>query len=255
MLRLKGVSYQVKTKQILSGIDLEVRSGEVVGVIGKNGAGKSTAVHIASGVMSPTSGTVTYDGKDITKISPQEIGRARSVLSQSISLGLEVSVLDVLMMARYPYRPLSAKDYEIVDQVCEEFQLWPLINRPLGSLSGGERQKVMFAKSVAQISPFHDKTLFFLDEPTNSLDLEVQQLILKTSQKMARQYGVGVLLIIHDLNQAAAYCDRIYMLHQGEVAAMGSPQQILTESNLEKFFGVRAKVSFEKNKETPVITV
>lgn len=256
MLKMQGVSFEIRGKQILKDINLEVRSGEVVGVVGKNGAGKSTAIHIASGIRRPTTGVVTYDGRDIEDISSQDLGKMRSVLSQSISLGLEVSVLDVLLMSRYPYRPLSSSDYEVVDKVCEDFQLWPLIKRPLSSLSGGERQKVMFAKSVAQISPFHEKTLFFLDEPTNSLDLEVQQLILKTSQKMARRHGVGVLLIIHDLNQAAAYCDRIYMLHKGEVVSQGAPQTTLTESNLERFFGVRAKVSFENNnKEIPVITV
>ena len=113
----------------------------------------------------------------------------------------------------------------------------------------------MFAKSVAQISPFHEKTLFFLDEPTNSLDLEVQQMILRTSQKMAKEFGAGVFLIIHDLNLAAAYCDRIYVLSEGEVVSMGTPLETLTESNLEKFFGVRARVTLNEKNQIPVIAV
>jgi iron complex transport system ATP-binding protein len=97
MLKMQGVSFEIRGKQILKDINLEVRSGEVVGVVGKNGAGKSTAIHIASGIRRPTTGVVTYDGRDIEDISSQDLGKMRSVLSQSISLGLEVSVLDVAL--------------------------------------------------------------------------------------------------------------------------------------------------------------
>ncbi len=253
MLKLKSVDFIRAGRQILSDVNLSVSAGEIVGVIGKNGAGKSTLAGIISGLIAPSRGQVMFQGRDIKSFGLTELSQSRAYLSQSFSEGMGLTVMDVLLMARHSHRPLQTSDYEVLDEMCDAFDLWKFLDRPLATLSGGERQKVLFAKSLAQLSPFDKERLLVLDEPTASLDLEVQQHLLRTTQRLAQSHGVGVVLILHDLNQAAAYCDKLCVLYEGELVLEGSAASVMTEENLQKYFKVSAKVTFQNN--LPMLTI
>lgn len=220
-------------RSILEGASIEVHSGELHALVGPNGAGKSTLFGVLAGDVTPTSGTVTLDDAAVGSIPPKELARRRAVLLQANDVTFPFSAEEVVRMGRTPWARTPAEDDDdrIVAEAMAEADITPLAHRPISSLSGGERARVALARVLAQ-----DTGLLLLDEPTAALDLKHQEDVLRIARDRARG-GAAVAIVLHDLNVALAYADRVTLLASGRVTATGSPTEVLTAERIEEVYG------------------
>ena len=233
-------------RAILDRAALELAEGEVVAVVGPNGAGKSTLLRALSGDAALASGHVVLNGRKLGAWSADDCARQRAVLPQSPSLAFPFRVCDVVELGRYPLRgQASVADHRVaIVGAMEAADVQHLALRDCRTLSGGELHRVHFARALAQVwAPLSDgrPRYLLLDEPTSSLDLSHQGLVLSRAAAFARA-GCGVLAILHDLNLAAAFADRIVVLDRGRAVADGSPAQVLTVELIDKVWGVRSQI-------------
>lgn len=260
MIKARDIVFEVpcakeQTKAIVNHVSVDISQGQVCGIVGKNGAGKSTLIKILSGFVEPSRGAVFIDGHHLKDYSSQDLAKVRSVLSQEIPVSFGLSVIDILLMGRYPHGRISSEDYKIVDRVIDSLDLRPLLETSYPSLSGGERQKVQFGRALCQLLPLekNDRKILFLDEPLAALDLSVQQLILSRITDLVRDFGLTVVLVLHDLNYISRYCDYVYLLEKGKLALKGPPQEIFTQANLKHYFDVSAEVLMKENTKPVMI--
>jgi iron complex transport system ATP-binding protein len=228
----------------------------VLAVVGPNGAGKSTLRKILCGDLKPSGGEVFMKGRALADWSLTERAQVRAVLPQDSSLNFPFTVLEVVLMGRAPHlKGAEGKhDYEVARAALDAVEVRHLEERIYPTLSGGERQRVQLARVLAQIwePPAGGARYLLLDEPTSNLDLAHQHSTLKIARRFARE-GVGVLIILHDLNLAAQYADRILMLRQGSVAALGSPIEVLTPEAIYETFGMPVVITKHPLLECPLI--
>ncbi len=244
MFEARRVSVLVDGQYLLKRVSIRVAPGKVVAVIGPNGAGKSTLVKVMCGERVPSDGAVWIDGCSIADLTPVECARQRAVLPQQSFLAFPFRVLDVVLMGRFPHvkNMESARDHEIAQAALERVGVAHLEQRVYPTLSGGEQQRVQFARVLAQI---WDKRLttgryLLLDEPTGNLDLAHQHHILQLARKWASN-ETGVLCVLHDLNLAAQYADEVHVLKNGEQVACGIPNRVLTPDVVSEAFGIRVQ--------------
>ncbi|MVN91554.1 heme ABC transporter ATP-binding protein [Mucilaginibacter aquatilis] len=239
MISLNQVSYKAGKKTLLADINLEVQKGEMLAVIGANGAGKSTLMKLLSGDQQAHTGEVRLDDEHIKTYSMAALALRRAVLSQHNTLSVSFLVEEIVMMGRYPHfngQP-SSHDVDIVKSVMNETGVKHLAGRDYSTLSGGEQQRVQLARVIAQIYDI-DGAYLFLDEPTNGLDLLYQQQILNTARHLADK-GFGVVAILHDINFASRYADRVLILKEGRILALGTPNEVITAYSIQEAFGVQ----------------
>ena len=220
---------QVTVAGIISDITLHA-SDEVVGIVGPNGSGKSTTLRCVYRALKPTTGTVLLDGADVHK--RQNIARDLAALTQESQVEFDFTVTEVVEMGRLPH-DRSPRDADVVASALDTVDVAHLASRSFLSLSGGERQRVLIARALAQ-----EPRVLVLDEPTNHLDIRHQLEVLS----LTRGLGVTVLTVLHDLNLAASYCDRLYVLDEGALVASGTPEEVLTPDLIAKVFHVTAHV-------------
>ena len=220
-------------RPILQDASIDVHAGELHALVGPNGAGKSTLFGVLAGDTTPTSGTVTLDGAAIGGIHPKELARRRAVLLQTNVVTFPFSVEEVVRMGRAPWARTPAEDDDdrIVAEAMAEADISPLAHRPVSSLSGGERARVALARVLAQSTD-----IVLLDEPTAALDLKHQEDVLRIARARAMA-GASVAIVLHDLNVALAYADRVTLLSSGRVAATGAPAEVLTAERIEAVYG------------------
>ena len=225
---------------VLRGADFSVRRGELFGILGPNGSGKSTLLRLATRLLSPTRGHVSFEDKDVHAWPRQDFARRVAVLAQDTPADLPYRVLDVVLMGRTPHlgflgfpgqRDIAIADAALLATGCED-----LSERRLHTLSGGERQRVFFAKALAQ-----EPRLLLLDEPTAHLDLH-HQIALHDLLRRRNREGLTVVAVLHDLNLAAQYCDRLALLSGGRVVACGTVAEVLTYRNVRDVFDVEPYV-------------
>jgi len=237
-LRAQAIDLTAGGKTLLRGVDIDIRPGEIVGLLGPNGAGKSTLIRVLTGILRPTSGTVTLDGIPLTRLRRREIARRIAVAQQGGELPEGFTVQEVVSMGRAPHRRLlaaeTAHDRRIVGEAMRETGVFELRSRRVALLSGGERQRVTLARALAQEAGY-----LLLDEPTAHLDLRFQLEAANQVKRLAAA-GVGVLLVLHDLRLAARTCDRVVVLSGGEVHAHGEPAQVLTGDLIARVYGADA---------------
>ena len=215
---------------IITDITLQARD-EVVGIVGPNGSGKSTTLRCVYRAMKPDAGAVLIDGVNVHK--RQNLARDLAALTQESQVEFDFTVAEVVEMGRLPHERDSARDRRVVLDALATVDLSGLASRSFLSLSGGERQRVLIARAIAQ-----EPRVLVLDEPTNHLDIRHQLDVLA----LARGLGVTVLTVLHDLNLAASYCDRLYVLDEGRVVASGTPEEVLVPELIAKVFHVTAHV-------------
>jgi iron complex transport system ATP-binding protein len=243
-----GVVVEAGRRTLLRGVSLAAEAGSVLALTGPNGAGKSTLLHVLAGDRRPSRGAVRFFGQPVETLSTRDLAKVRAVLPQRESLSFPFTVLEVVLLGRAPHvrGTESDEDHRIAIESLAEVGLAHLSERHYTSLSGGERQRVQLARTMAQIASAPDGAprALLLDEPTTALDVAQQHRILASARRIARA-GAAVLVVLHDLTLAARYCDRMAVLHGGELRALGAPADVLTEELLRDVFQVRARVRLE----------
>ncbi|WP_299730222.1 heme ABC transporter ATP-binding protein [uncultured Endozoicomonas sp.] len=251
-LEVRHVSVQIGNRKLLDDINLVIKPGEVVSILGPNGAGKSTLMKVISGEREPTTGDVLLNGRGDWPLEQQAL--MLGVLPQSSSLSFPFTVEEVVLLGRIPCSSHREENLMIARQALEKVDAFYLKDRSYTTLSGGERQRVHMARVLAQIwdeAP-QGKRYLLLDEPTSALDPAHQQLTLKMARQEADQ-GIGVMVIMHDLNLAARYSDRIVILKNGKLAAEGAPHQVLTPETIGEVFEIEVSVSEHPAYHCPLV--
>lgn len=255
LIEARNITVEISSKKLLDAVSLEMRAGEVLVVVGANGAGKSTLRKVLCGDLTPTSGEVLMNGKSLDDWTLPERAKARAVLPQDSSLNFPFTVLEVVLMGRAPHAKgaENAKDFAIARAALEKVDALDLETRIYPTLSGGERQRVHLARILAQIwEPTENPRYLLLDEPTSNLDLTHQHATLKIARQFAGE-AVAVLIILHDLNLAAQYADRILMLKNGRIVACDTPEKVLTPETIHETFAVKVSIIKHPHFDCPLI--
>ncbi|GGK27954.1 ABC transporter ATP-binding protein [Streptomyces camponoticapitis] len=236
-LTLDRVTFSLDGKTLVRDLSLQARSGQVIGLVGPNGSGKSTALRCVYRALKPTCGTVLVDRLDLASLTLRESARAVAAMTQDSTVELDFTVEEVVALGRAPHlrgnQNLSARERDLVTGTMARLDICHLARRGILTLSGGERQRVLVARALVQ-----EPKILVLDEPTNHLDVRHQIELLS----LLRGLGPTVLVVLHDLNLAAAACDRLAVLSHGRLVASGTPEEALTAELLREVFGVRADV-------------
>lgn len=240
-LSLRAVSVRTAGRALLHRVSLEVEEGMVLGVLGPNGAGKSTLLKVASSELTPSSGEVQIFGKALDSWLLRQLAQRRAVLPQHASLSFGFTVFEVVLLGRLPHERGAARNAEVAQSALAAVGCEHLASRGYPSLSGGEQKRVHLARVLAQIWDTQEPCVLLMDEPTAALDMVHQHRALQLARKMARR-RVAVITVLHDLNLAAAYCDRLALLHQGELVTVGAPSEVLRPSILEPVYGLPIEV-------------
>jgi len=242
VLTLRDTTFGYGGPPILRDVSFYIEPGEIVAVVGPNGVGKSTLIKAVSGVLQLSSGSIMVQRSDLARMSPAERARFISVVPQAALLPGGYTVRDVVLMGRTPYlgwlERESTQDFDIVDRAMRQTEIDELADRLVGELSGGEQQRVLIARALAQDSP-----VMLLDEPTAHLDLRHQDHLLELIRRLARDHALGVLAAIHDLNLVARLADRVILLSDGMIKKRGKPADVLTPEELEAVYGIQIHVT------------
>jgi len=226
---------------VIRGLSIEIAAGELVALVGPNGSGKSTLLRALGRVLRPRGGVVYLDGRELAQWSTRDIARRLALLPQGPTLSNDMPAGELVWMGRSPHQGIlgvpAAADREAVEWAIAETGIQEFVSRPMSSLSGGERQRVWLAMALAQ-----QPQVLLLDEPTTFLDLSHQLEVLDLIRYLNREHGLTVVMVLHDLNQAARYAGRVVALQEGQVYADGSPEQVVTPQTLRDVFGVDARV-------------
>ena len=246
-IKAKSIFWEVDNKRIIEDISLEISLGEVVSIIGPNGAGKSSFLNVLSGDIKPTSGSVSFDETNLKDISIQERSFMRSVMSQSQQIVYDFSVKEIIEMGWLDrgIASYSGNFKEAVMKVASECSVHNLLEQKFNTLSGGEQRRVHFARTLIQLwrpSNSHDPRYMFLDEPTANLDILHEQNLMKLVRSKAME-GIGILLILHDLNLAAKYSDKLVIFKNGSLIKSGSPEEVLQSKVLTEVYGLDMEVA------------
>lgn len=239
MIKVSDVTYQIGTANILRRINLEIAKGGVTALIGPNGAGKSTLLSLIARLIPLQEGQITVDDLTVGACPNDVLARKLAILPQASDAAPLLTVRELVGFGRYPYhrgRP-TAKDHAKVAQAIESFELSQLVDRRLDTLSGGQRQRAQVAMTFAQ-----DTDYILLDEPLNNLDIAASRSLMAVLQGLARTLGRTIVIVLHDINYAAAYADHIVAMKDGCIAATGAPTEIVTEGLLKDVFGTAPKV-------------
>ncbi len=243
VLQLQGLTIGYEEKTIISDINAEVRTGELIGIIGRNGAGKSTLLKTIRGLLPAKAGQVLYFGKPLASYGEKELARRVAYLQQNVETGFGYTGLDIVLTGRYPYMKWweseKDEDKELAMDCMSYTGTLDLAERPVTEVSGGQKQRILLAKVLAQQTP-----VLFLDEPTTGLDMVYREEIFRFARELANM-GKTILMVVHELDLAAAYCSRIFLLGEGKLLADGAPEQVFTEKLLSRAY--EADISVEQN--------
>ena len=237
VLEIKNLAVAYPPKTVLNEISLTVEAGELLGVIGPNGCGKSTLVKAISGVLKPVGGTIWFENRNLLKLKASERAKLMAVVAQNPELPTAFAAAQLVMLGRTPHLGIfqeeSALDWQIVQAAMEAADCWQFAQRPIGELSGGERQRVLFALALAQQPRF-----LLLDEPTTFLDINYQVSLMNIALAWLKaEPNRAALGVFHDLNLAAQYCQRLALITNGKILAIGSPHEVITAENIRQAYG------------------
>jgi len=240
-LKVQALCAAYNGQRVLNKVTLSVPAGQVTALIGPNGAGKTSLIRAVSGTLPPESGQVLINDQDVTNLPPEQRSCLLAVAPQAGYLPSGFSVYQTVMMGRTPYLGWlgfpGPGDHAKTQRALELTETLSLARRRVETLSGGEQQRVLLARALAQDTP-----VLLLDEPTTYLDLHHQAAFLQLLRRLAQQNDLAILAALHDLNLASLYADRIALLAQGELQALGSPAQTLTVENLRRAYALPVRV-------------
>ncbi|TQS81807.1 MAG: ABC transporter [Methanomethylophilus alvi] len=241
-LRAEGLHFRYREKPVLDGADLDIREGEVFGILGPNGCGKTTLLKNLNRNLSPESGRVLIGDDDIAGMAKKDIAREIAAVPQGNEIRFSFTVRDIVAMGRMPFQRQfegeSRSDGEIIDRAMHDVGIWDMRDRHINEMSGGERQRVIIARALAQTPRY-----LLMDEPTNHLDINMQFEVFDLVHRLSREKGLTVVIVSHDLPMAARYCDRAALIADHKVMCCGTPKEVLTPENMRLVFGVDAELT------------
>lgn len=241
-MKVKNVHFSYGKNKILNGVSFQIEEGKITTIMGANGCGKSTLFSLMTKNLYPVKGNIFLRGKNILNLNLKEFARKVAIVQQYNTASDDITVESLISFGRTPYKKMmqanSREDEEKIQWAIEVTGLTEYRNREVSRLSGGQRQRVWIAMALAQGT----KTLF-LDEPTTYLDIRYQIEILKLVKKLNQEYGITIVMVLHDINQAIAYSDRIIGLKDGRVLVEGAPEDVITEENIRELYGINLGVT------------
>ncbi|MDR2866231.1 MAG: ABC transporter ATP-binding protein [Methanomassiliicoccaceae archaeon] len=251
-MRIEDLRFSYRDKPVLDGITLDIIPGEVIGIIGPNGCGKTTLLKHLNRNLDPSVGRVLLNEEDIKDMHKSDIAKHVASVPQSNEIHFSFTVRDIVTMGRMPFlgkfQGESSDDVRKVDEAMLKTNILGFADRYINTMSGGERQRVIIARALAQTPE-----IMLLDEPTLHLDISNQFDVLELVRKLSDDDGLTVIIVSHDLPMVVRYCDRIVMLKDHKIFAVGTPEEVLTPANMKEIFNVNAV--FEKDATTGQNTV
>ena len=251
-LSVEGLSLGYGDHAVIHGIDLSVLPGKITGILGANACGKSTLLKSMSRLLKPTGGSVLLDGKEVHSMPAKELARTLGLLPQTPIAPVGITVADLVGRGRHPHQGImsrwSSADDEAVAFALDTTGTAELADRAVDELSGGQRQRVWIAMALAQ-----QTDLLLLDEPTTYLDVSHQVEVLDLLTDLNGNSGITIVMVLHDLNLAARYCDQIVMIADGQVEAVGEPGEVFTEDRVSRVFGLTSRIITDPVSGTPLV--
>ena len=239
---------EIGNNQILKGVSIDSKSREFIGIIGPNGSGKSTLLKCIYRTLKPNNGCIMLGRQDISKMSVKESAKKLAVVAQHNYYNFDFSVGEVVLMGRSPHKkslePDNSEDYDIVNESLEKVGMLGFKNRSFSTLSGGEQQRVILARALAQQTP-----CLILDEPTNHLDIKYQLSLLN----IVKSLNLTVISAIHDLNIAAMYCDRLFVMKNGQIVGSGIPQEVLTKEFIKEIYDIDVEIVYDSKDDMHIL--
>lgn len=234
MILIENVSLTLGRAQILKCVDLQISKGGITALVGPNGAGKSSLLSLIARLQPLQTGTISVDGLPVDKTDNRQLAKVLAILRQDTGTASRLRVRELVGFGRFPHHRgrLTAEDEILIDTALAQFDLTGLADRFIDTLSGGQRQRAMVAMTFCQGTDY-----LLLDEPLNNLDMFYARELMRSLRQIADQSGRTIVIVIHDINQAAAYADRIVAMKDGQIVASGSPRKVLTPATLEAVFG------------------
>lgn len=240
MIRIEHLSYSFGKQPILNDISLHVAQGSFTALLGPNGCGKTTLLRCIGGLLKPQSGSISLQDRDLRDYNPRQLAQQLSFVRQQASTDFEFTAFDLVMMGRNPYQKHleneSQSDRQLVEQCMRQTNTWHLRDSFPREMSGGELQRVMIARALAQSTP-----IMLLDEPTSNLDIAHQFDIMEMLSNICQRQGKTILLVVHDLNLALRYCPQAVLLHNYGIIAHGAIENVLTSNNIRTAFGIESE--------------
>lgn len=247
-IKTENLKYNIGNINILSNINMEIDNKEFIGIIGPNGSGKSTFLKCLYRNLKPSSGIIKLDDLDLNKYSIKDSARKIGVLAQHNFCDFDFKVSEIVLMGRSPHKKLlesdTKSDYEIVENALIKVDMLEFKDRSFNTLSGGEQQRIILARALAQ-----QTECLILDEPTNHLDIKYQLQLMN----IVKNLNIEVIAAIHDLNIAALFCDKIYVMKDGNIVAFGKPEEILTRDLIKEVYEVDSIIT--KNNDGNIISI
>lgn len=254
MLKTNDVKFSYDQEQILKGIDIEIKKGSFIGIIGPNASGKSTLLKNISKTLKSDSGAIYLGQKLLNDYDSLELAKKMAVVPQNTEVNFNFNVYDIIMMGRHPYQKrwsrLSQKDKKIVKEVMEVTDTLKLKSKVINELSGGERQRVIIARALAQ-----KPDILLLDEPTSSLDINYQGEIYDLLNYLNKKLELTIITVSHDLNLTAQYCEELLLLKDGKIFEVGPAEKVLTEENIKEVYNAEVLIKKNPLSDKPFITL
>ncbi|MEI3234515.1 MAG: ABC transporter ATP-binding protein [Intestinibacter bartlettii] len=242
------IKMEIGNNQILKGVSIDSKSREFIGIIGPNGSGKSTLLKCIYRTLKPNNGCIMLGRQDISKMSVKESAKKLAVVAQHNYYNFDFSVGEVVLIGHYPHKkslePDNSEDYDIVNESLEKVGMLGFKNRSFSTLSGGEQQRVILARALAQQTP-----CLILDEPTNHLDIKYQLSLLN----IVKSLNLTIISAIHDLNIASMYCDRLFVMKNGRIVGMGTPQEVLTKEFIKEIYDIDVEMVYDSKGDMHIL--
>ncbi len=238
-IRIDDLEFSYDSTPVLKDITMELEGSKLVSILGPNGVGKSTFIHCINRILSPTSGTVLIDDKDVSEIPRKDLAKIIGYVPYSSNDAFPLTVVDTVLMGRHPHSSWRSlkEDLDIVYDTLNRLGIGNLAMRRFNELSAGQHQKVALARGLVQ-----EPRILLLDEPTSNLDVRHQLDVTELLKTLATEKGMLVIMISHDINIAAKFSDEIILMHDGTIYAEGTPEEVITEDNLRVVYEVESKI-------------
>lgn len=249
MLATRNLSYHIGNLSLVKNVSFEVQAGELVAIVGANGAGKTTLLRLLAGELKPSSGEVLLAEQPLSHYKMRDLALQRAVMRQHVFMNFDFTTYEVVMMGRHPHiqNGETKEDHSVVEAMLQLTEAAHLRDQLYATLSGGEKARVTLARVLAQKTK-----ILLLDEPTGAMDLRHQQMTMRLARQLADQ-GNLVIAILHDLNLAAMYANRVGMMQKGELVTLGHPGDVLTTENIQQVFNLAVHVMPHPHQNCPLI--